>query len=452
MSEESRNEPLVSVIIPCYCQENYLPRVFASLNNQTHKNIEVIVIDDGSPSPVRLPAGEWAFNVTLVRQDNTGLSGARNAGLEWANGEYIKFLDADDELLPDCIEIQTRSIAGAERALSVIGYIETNEDTGAKRNIIPAFGDPCQALLHVNIGPPHCYLYSSALINDTGQFYIGERTDGGHEDYDFVMRASSYMDYAVTVHKPGVIYYKRQGTMSSNNDSMDRTRAAVWSHNVVPLLNAASAEERGERVLAAISGWIELSRVTGDTNRHYLDKACDMLIEWAGSRAKNIELSDSEVSLMIERLSGMRFSSAIKLTKTLQSFPTKPVPIGMTAQEVIDRRFSASDVMVSTDWYLTAFTMLSMYKGKYAIYGAGALGEKLGRYLTIYGHPPECFIDQNAKEGQLLHDIPVVKVTDARLADVSAVFIASKAYSKEMRSTVKSCLPGVSILESSANQ
>lgn len=130
--------PLVSVVIPCFNQARYLRRAIASVQAQTWPAIESIVVDDGSTDETSAVA--YAAGVTtVVRHHNRGLSGARNAGLAAAHGEYVLFLDADDELLPDAVR-------------SGVEVLERHPDAGGVgRRCLPmdAEGRPLQAIYPV---------------------------------------------------------------------------------------------------------------------------------------------------------------------------------------------------------------------------------------------------------------------------------------------------------------
>ena len=95
------NQPLLSVIIPVYKVEKYLRQCVDSVINQTYKNLEIILVDDGSPDNCGKICDEYAEKdkrVKVIHQLNKGLSGARNTGTEQASGEYIAFVDSDDWL------------------------------------------------------------------------------------------------------------------------------------------------------------------------------------------------------------------------------------------------------------------------------------------------------------------------------------------------------------------
>jgi glycosyltransferase involved in cell wall biosynthesis len=95
------DEPLVSVIIPAYNSAQWLPQTLASVFGQSHKSLEVIVVDDGSSDSSAQVARECGARV--IEQENSGASIARNRGLQAASGDYLQFLDADDLLSPEKI-------------------------------------------------------------------------------------------------------------------------------------------------------------------------------------------------------------------------------------------------------------------------------------------------------------------------------------------------------------
>lgn len=96
---KSQREKKVSIVIPCYKQAQYLHKAIESALAQTYANIEIIVVDDGSPDNTSEVAKRYP--VTLIRQENKGLSAARNAGIKMATGQYFLPLDADDTIDKD---------------------------------------------------------------------------------------------------------------------------------------------------------------------------------------------------------------------------------------------------------------------------------------------------------------------------------------------------------------
>ena len=100
--------PIVSVIIPVYKVEEYLTACVTSVLNSTIKDIEVILVDDGSPDRCPLICDRFAeldYRVKVVHKANGGLADARNEGLKIAQGKYIAFVDSDDLIRNDMLEI-----------------------------------------------------------------------------------------------------------------------------------------------------------------------------------------------------------------------------------------------------------------------------------------------------------------------------------------------------------
>lgn len=100
-------DSLISIIVPVYNTENYLEKCLYSLVNQTYKNIEIIIIDDGSPDNSMNIIQKFVLadnRVKVISQKNQGLSGARNTGMNNANGDYIMFIDSDDWIETDTCE------------------------------------------------------------------------------------------------------------------------------------------------------------------------------------------------------------------------------------------------------------------------------------------------------------------------------------------------------------
>ncbi|RYE28756.1 MAG: glycosyltransferase, partial [Sphingobacteriales bacterium] len=100
-------EPLVSIIIPVFNAEKFLSQSIESAINQTWRNVEIIIVDDGSTDQSVQVAKMYANNkVLLVQQENRGASAARNTGISHSNGVFFQFLDADDMLSKDKIAEQ----------------------------------------------------------------------------------------------------------------------------------------------------------------------------------------------------------------------------------------------------------------------------------------------------------------------------------------------------------
>ena len=105
--------PIVSIIVPIYNMEKYLDNCLKSIVNQSYKNIQVILINDGSKDKSEQIAKKYQENdsrIILINKENSGVSSSRNMGIDLANGKYIIFVDADDYIEPKMIEIMVNEI------------------------------------------------------------------------------------------------------------------------------------------------------------------------------------------------------------------------------------------------------------------------------------------------------------------------------------------------------
>ena len=117
--------PLISIIIPAYNIENYIAKCLDSLLNQTYKNLEIIVVDDGSSDDTGKIVDEYAVkyeNIKLIHKKNGGVSAARNTGIEVASGYYIGFVDGDDTVDEEMFEVLINNAIKYNADISHCGY------------------------------------------------------------------------------------------------------------------------------------------------------------------------------------------------------------------------------------------------------------------------------------------------------------------------------------------
>ena len=117
------NEPLVSIIVPVYNVESYLSPCLESIQRQSWRNLEVLMVDDGSTDGSSAVCADMAVadpRFRLLRQENAGVSAARNAALTLAGGKYLQFVDGDDRIHPQATEtlVHAAEAMGADLVLS----------------------------------------------------------------------------------------------------------------------------------------------------------------------------------------------------------------------------------------------------------------------------------------------------------------------------------------------
>ncbi len=125
------NKGLISVIIPIYKVEQYLDKCIKSIVNQTYRNLEIILVDDGSPDKCPAICDKWKKidnRIKVIHKLNGGLSDARNAGLKLATGDYIAFVDSDDYIDEDMYEslVTQISLSNADIAICNLDYVDVN--------------------------------------------------------------------------------------------------------------------------------------------------------------------------------------------------------------------------------------------------------------------------------------------------------------------------------------
>ena len=116
--------PLISVIVPVYKVEKYLDRCVQSIADQTYRNLEIILVDDGSPDNCGAMCDTWAekdSRIRVIHKENGGLSDARNAGMAVATGEFVGFVDSDDWLNTQMYHYLYEAIASTDSDIASCG-------------------------------------------------------------------------------------------------------------------------------------------------------------------------------------------------------------------------------------------------------------------------------------------------------------------------------------------
>lgn len=214
--------PLVSIVIPCYAQGHFLGDAIESVFAQTYLPLELIVVNDGSPDSAVIEAvlAPNRERLTYVVQTNMGLSGARNAGLAHARGEFVTFLDADDRLLPRALEAGVNAFFEHPDSGLVWGHNRLIDVRGkplitGERTFITEGG--YAALLERNIvGPPVGVMFRRTNLLAAGAFLTSLRFA---EDYELYLRLARQHD--IYCHGEVIGEYRRHdGNMSLNHLGM----------------------------------------------------------------------------------------------------------------------------------------------------------------------------------------------------------------------------------------
>ncbi len=137
-------EGLISVIIPVYKVEKFLDQCIKSVVEQLYTNLEIILVDDGSPDKCPIMCDMWAKRdkrIKVIHKSNGGLSDARNAGIQIAKGDYISFIDSDDWIAPNMYQIMIDTIQKENADICACGIIVSYSEGEKPLNLPSIIGD-----------------------------------------------------------------------------------------------------------------------------------------------------------------------------------------------------------------------------------------------------------------------------------------------------------------------
>lgn len=228
--------PLISIIVPVYKVEEYLDKCVESIICQSYKNLEIILVDDGSPDncPALCDAyAEKESRIRVVHKTNGGLSDARNAGIQIATGEYIGFVDADDWIDQDMYETLIKAIIDNKADISEIGvkycFSDRTEYQKAdaihvlnKQELLAAFLDRSLLIQGCVWGK----LYRAEIVKKV-MFPVGRLHEDGYFTYQALYQADRYVlldvcRYNYRQNRPGsIMAAASMGNPKSLQDILD---------------------------------------------------------------------------------------------------------------------------------------------------------------------------------------------------------------------------------------
>lgn len=207
----------VSVVIPAYNSMKYLPETLDSVFAQTHQNLEVIVVDDGSKDHTEEFMKTYPHPVVYIKQENKGLAGARNTGLKAVTSEFVAFVDSDDLWEPEKIAVQLdvlRRHPEAAMVYSRMSYIDQfSQKTDSSYDCECHEGMIFERLFEGNFIPVSSVLIRKSCVDRVG-FFDGRWK--GCEDYDYWLRVSVDEPIAF-VDQPFLKYRVHSDNMSKNS-------------------------------------------------------------------------------------------------------------------------------------------------------------------------------------------------------------------------------------------
>jgi len=267
----------ITVIVPVYNVENYLNKCLDSLINQTYKNLEIIVINDGSTDNSGEICQEYAQKdnrIVYIEKENGGQSEARNMGLDRMTGSYVTFVDSDDWVELDYVENLYKKITKYQADIAVGNYYSFNEAEGMYYFHI--FGDSCYEKVYDNVSIfENLYesqeMKSFALISVWGKLYKADllkhlRFDIGKLGEDGYLNQKIYLLAEKTIYLNKGLYAYRQREGSSS-----RIWTEKWMHALVDAMSEritllANMNYPLEKHLAVYRQMLEVSIANGQAS------------------------------------------------------------------------------------------------------------------------------------------------------------------------------------------
>lgn len=227
VEDKTQQEPLISVIVPIYKVEAYLDRCVQSIVNQTYQNLEIILVDDGSPDKCPEICDEWAIRdarIRTVHKKNGGLSDARNTGIDLAKGEWIAFVDSDDYIMPDMYKRLLSEVIENQADIATCSFFYDYQSY--QESLVP-FLKQDHAILSAKDMMLICFkphpveftvawnkLYHKKLFDDKNQIrYPKEQL---HEDEFTTYKLLCAANRVVWLHDDFYAYVQRQGSITSH--------------------------------------------------------------------------------------------------------------------------------------------------------------------------------------------------------------------------------------------
>ncbi|HOC96994.1 MAG TPA: glycosyltransferase [Candidatus Pacearchaeota archaeon] len=201
--KHKQNNDLVSIIIPCYHQAQWLKEAIESALNQTYPNIEVIVVNDGSSDNTREIAKQYP--IKYIEKENGGVSSARNTGIKEAKGKWVLTLDADDKIDSTFVE----------KTIGKNDIVSTTQQTFGDESRLwtPYFLNPTLDLEIENNYLNCCSLFKREIWETIGGY--DEKMKDGYEDWDFWIRAM-IAGYKATIIPEPLFFYRKHGVSLIN--------------------------------------------------------------------------------------------------------------------------------------------------------------------------------------------------------------------------------------------
>ena len=281
---------LISVIVPCFNVEKYLSNCLDTIINQTYKNLEILVINDGSKDNTQKIIDEYVLKDNRIKafyQENQGLSAARNKGLDNASGEYYVFVDSDDDILPTMIEELYELLIKNDADIAVCDFYQVKSQDLE----VPISQDEDEETLCVSGDSRFEIIFSNYLVTvvqwnklfkkkifDDIRFPVGMF----HEDEFVIHREIFNAEKVVYTNRRLYRYHIRQQSITKSKDSIRMYHASLGFCDRIDFFNEKKLYKCAAYVLRSFEQYLKCCRIadTGYKNfDYYLPICLNMLLE-----------------------------------------------------------------------------------------------------------------------------------------------------------------------------
>ena len=267
-------QDLVSVVIPIYKTEAYLDQCIESVTNQTYRNLEIILVDDGSPDKCGKICDDWAkkdSRIRVIHKNNEGLGMARNTGIDNATGQFICFFDSDDYVDLTAIEKSLREISRTSADVVLFGFTDVDNNAKYLKSLVPTpkqvtycghevqhlflpelLGSNLETGKNANLWISACLcLFSMKLIRDSAWRFVSEREIISEDVYS-LLELYAFVK-KVTIVSESLYFIRQNSTSLSRSYRPDRfTKSRYFYGRCIQLCRDKKYTEEVKRKCGAI--------------------------------------------------------------------------------------------------------------------------------------------------------------------------------------------------------
>lgn len=272
----------ISIIVPVYNVEKYLEKCVDSILNQTFKDFELILVDDGSPDNSGLICDQYAekdSRVKVIHKENGGLSSARNAGIDIARGKYLGFIDSDDYIAEDMYELLYNNIIREKADLSICGIYHVYEgkklEKKSEKYMVLNRDEAMVLIFHGNQISDHAVnkLYSKTIFADL-RYPIGRY----HEDSFTIVGILDQCEKVVVDTRQKYYYYHRDDSITSQTFSKKHLEyITAWKQNEQVVFGRSKEIDEAAHQRVCFANFLVLDKIVNSNMEKVVPETKDIV-------------------------------------------------------------------------------------------------------------------------------------------------------------------------------